>query len=63
MLHKIQLLFLFSLLFSFSLSASVEDHEKFADIACEFISHNRSILHCECNKSELSSSRLQMIKN
>lgn len=53
MLHKIQLLFLFSLLFSFSLSVSAEDSEKFAGRACEFISHNRSILHCELQQKRI----------
>lgn len=53
MLHKIQLLFLFSLLSSFSLSASAEDNEIFANMACTFISHNRSILHCELQQTQI----------
>ncbi len=51
MLHKIYFIFLFSVLLSFSLSA--ENNEKFADMACEFISHNRSVLHCELQQKRI----------
>lgn len=53
MLHKFQLFLLLSFLFSFSLSESTEDNEIFANMACEFISHNRSILHCELQQKRI----------
>lgn len=53
MLHKIQLLLLFSFVFSYSLSASAEDNERFANMACKLISHNRSILHCELQQKRI----------
>lgn len=53
MSHKFQLFLLLSFLFSFSLSASAEDNERFANMACEFISHNRSILHCELQQKRI----------
>lgn len=51
MLHKIQLSFLFSFLFISFLSA--QDNEKFAGMACKFISCNRSVLHCELQQKQI----------
>lgn len=51
MLHKIQLLLLFSFLFSSSLLA--EDNGKFANMACKFISHNRGVLYCELQQKQI----------
>ena len=51
MLHKIQLLLLFSFLFSsFSLA---EDNETFANMACKLISYNHSALRCELQQKRI----------
>lgn len=51
MLYKI-LLCLFPF-FLFSSSLSVEDHEKFAGMACKLIGHNRSVVHCELQQKQI----------
>lgn len=51
MLHKFQLIFLFSFLLYSSVWA--EGNETFTDMACEFISHNRSVLHCELQQKRI----------